>query len=229
MGTISFVVPVAGTDLNSVADPEISTALTTILTWANGNIDASNVSSSFLTQLAVPIGGITQYAGSTDPTPTSSTWLICDGRAINRTTYSALFGIVSTTYGSGDGSTTFNIPDLRGRVAVGADSGGVHLPVNHPALGATTGGEEQHALSTAELASHSHNFGSNFNTVPAAQNANFNYSSYPISPGGSTVVATANGTGGGWIGLTGTDSTGSGTAHNNLQPYLAVNHIVRVL
>jgi microcystin-dependent protein len=58
---------------------------------------------------------------TTNTPPTD--WLLCDGTAVSRTTYSALFGIVGTTYGTGDGSTTFNLPDLKGRVAVGRDIG----------------------------------------------------------------------------------------------------------
>lgn len=62
-----------------------------------------------------PVGAIMPYGGDSDP----AYWLICDGRAISRTAYAELFAVIGTTYGSGDGSTTFNIPDLRGRVAVG--------------------------------------------------------------------------------------------------------------
>lgn len=63
-----------------------------------------------------PIGTIAPYGGTSDPTY----WLICDGRAISRTAYADLFAVIGTTYGTGDGSTTFNIPDLRGRIAQGA-------------------------------------------------------------------------------------------------------------
>ena len=65
------------------------------------------------------VGIVSPYAGSSAP----SGWLLCDGSAVSRTTYSALFAITSTTYGAGDGSTTFNLPDLRNRVAVGAGTG----------------------------------------------------------------------------------------------------------
>lgn len=65
-----------------------------------------------------PIGAISEYAGATAPT----NWLICDGSAISRTTYADLFNVIGTTYGVGDGSTTFNLPDLRGKVPVGLDS-----------------------------------------------------------------------------------------------------------
>lgn len=64
----------------------------------------------------VPVGTIAPFGGTTDP----SYWLICDGRAVSRTDYASLFSVIGTTYGKGDGSTTFNIPDLRGRTAQGA-------------------------------------------------------------------------------------------------------------
>ena len=65
------------------------------------------------------VGMVTPYAGSSAP----SGWLFCDGTAVSRATYSALFAITSTTYGVGDGATTFNLPDLRSRVAIGVGTG----------------------------------------------------------------------------------------------------------
>src|SRR5262245_45971339 len=59
-----------------------------------------------------PIGAVIDYAGASAP----SKWLLCYGQAVSRTTYAALFDVLSTTYGVGDGSSTFNVPDLRGRV-----------------------------------------------------------------------------------------------------------------
>lgn len=70
-----------------------------------------------------PSGAVTEFAGATAP----AGWLLCDGAAVSRTTYAALFNAISTTYGVGDGSTTFNLPDLRGRVAVGK---GTHAEVD---------------------------------------------------------------------------------------------------
>lgn len=76
---------------------------------------------------AAPAGRIEAYAGATAPTG----YLLCDGTAVSRTTYAALFAVTSTTYGVGDGSTTFNVPDLRGRVPVGV---GTNASVNARAL-----------------------------------------------------------------------------------------------
>ena len=66
----------------------------------------------------MPPGATIDFAGSTVP----NGWALCDGRALNRTTYAKLFAAIGTTWGAGDGSTTFNIPDLRGRIAVAAGS-----------------------------------------------------------------------------------------------------------
>ena len=64
-------------------------------------------------------GMIFAYAGASAPTG----FLLCDGSAVSRTTYAGLFSLIGTTYGAGDGSTTFNVPDLRGRFAIGAGTG----------------------------------------------------------------------------------------------------------
>ena len=71
----------------------------------------------------MPTGSIIPFAGKTAP----EGWLFCQGQAVSRTTYAQLFAVIGTTYGSGDGSTTFNVPDLRGRVAVGAEASDANL------------------------------------------------------------------------------------------------------
>ena len=65
-----------------------------------------------------PAGSITQFGGSSTP----SGWLLCNGSAVSRSTYSNLFTVIGTTYGVGDGSTTFNLPNLKGKVPVGYNS-----------------------------------------------------------------------------------------------------------
>ena len=106
--------------------------------------------------LASPIGMITAFAGSTAPT----NWLMCDGRStgILRTTYASLFAVIGTTYGAGDGSTTFNLPDLRGRTIAGLDNmGGTDAGRLSTAnnLGTTTGTETV-TLATTDIPSHGH-------------------------------------------------------------------------
>jgi microcystin-dependent protein len=77
-------------------------------------------------ELAFPTGCMFPYGGASAPAATVggvAAWLLCDGTAVSRTTYAALFAVLGTTYGAGNGSTTFNLPDLRGRVPIGAGTG----------------------------------------------------------------------------------------------------------
>lgn len=98
------------------------------------------------------IGSILAYLGSDVP----EGYLLCDGSAVSRTDYPELFSVIGSIYGDGDGSTTFNLPNLYGRVPIGAS--GSHV------LG-STGGEASHIITEQELASHSH-------TVPSHTHAN---------------------------------------------------------
>lgn len=95
-----------------------------------------------------PAGSVMAYAGSSAP----AGWLVCDGSAVSRTTYAALFAVVGTTYGAGDGSTTFNLPDLRSRSVVGAGSGGA---LTARALGESMGAETI-TLQVGNLPKHQH-------------------------------------------------------------------------
>ena len=90
-----------------------------------------------------PTGSIIMYGATTAPTG----WLLCDGSAVSRTTYADLFAIIGTTFGAGNGSTTFNLPDLRDRFVVGA---GASYNNND------TGGEATHVLTIDEMPAHSH-------------------------------------------------------------------------
>lgn len=80
-------------------------------------------------------------------------WLLCDGREVSRTTYAALFAEIGTRYGDGDASTTFNLPDIRGRSPIGAGTGS---GLTFRDINSATVGEENHTLTVAELPSHSH-------------------------------------------------------------------------
>ncbi|WP_288910815.1 phage tail protein [uncultured Thomasclavelia sp.] len=149
-----------------------------------------------------PIGAITPFAGSTVPTH----WLLCNGQAISRADYSDLFAAIGTTYGEGDGSTTFNVPDLRGRVAVGIDTTDTNLNV----LGKTYG-EKEHTLTVEEIPEHAH----------AINSFRANGSSY----GG---VLGTNASDGVSTGQKGTTSVGENQPHNNMQPSIAQNFIIKV-
>jgi len=111
----------------------------------------------------LPPGLMAPWAGVTTAPPG---WLLCNGQAVSRTTYAALYDQLGTTYGSGDGSTTFNVPDLRGRVLIGSGTGtggggtGSGLPSGGSGLTARARGdwtgEEAHTLSGGETGAHNH-------------------------------------------------------------------------
>lgn len=111
----------------------------------------------------IPVGSVQDYAGSTAP----SGWLLCYGQAVSRTTYEDLFDVIGTTYGVGDSSTTFNLPDLRGRVVAGKDDmggtssnrlTGISGGVDGDGLG-NTGGVQTHTLTETQIPSHTHDAG----------------------------------------------------------------------
>lgn len=168
---------------------------------------------------AAPVGVINPYGGSTAPTG----WLLCDGSAVSRTTYAALFAILGTTYGAGNGSTTFNLPDLRGKIPVGRDSGQTEFDV----LG-ETGGAKTQALTQANLPSGvtgtigMHNSGTATNVGSASG----------VFSATNTLGAYVNGGTGGSgptsLGGFTFNLGGSGTDHNNLQPYQVINYIVKI-
>lgn len=143
-------------------------------------------------------GMVTAYAGANAPLG----YLLCNGQAVSRTVYASLFALLGTAYGVGNGTTTFNVPDLRGRVPVGKDAG------TFPTLGGA-GGEQTHLLTTAEMPSHTH------------PTTNFAY--YTGAAGQITFTGTANGNF-----ATDTGAAGGGGAHNNIQPYQVVNYIIKV-
>jgi len=144
---------------------------------------------------------------TTGTAPTN--WLICDGTAVSRTTYATLFGVIGTVYGVGDGSTTFNIPNLKGRVVVGFDS----TQTEFDALG-ETGGAKTHLLTSAESG------------VPAHTHL------LPIFSGGGGTAATqqteANNTANGQFTSSANATANASTAHNNLQPYFTLNYIISI-
>lgn len=103
----------------------------------------------------IPVGSIFDFAGATAP----GGYLLCGGQDVSRTTYAALFAVIGTTYGAGNGTTTFTLPDLRGRVAAGKDdmNGSAANRITNAGSGVTgttlgaSGGSQNHTLTTAEL------------------------------------------------------------------------------
>lgn len=138
----------------------------------------------------------------------ASGWLRAEGQAVSRTTYSSLFVVIGTTYGTGDGTTTFNVPDLRNKLTLGVSG--------TKALG-STGGEETHALTVAELAAHTHT--TDAGTVQYAQGGGIMVGSRRTTDSGlgsATTVKVA------------TDSEGTSTPHNTLPPYIAAYALIKV-
>lgn len=198
------------------------------------------------------IGSIVPFAGSTLP----NGYLLCDGSSVSRTDYAELFSVIGTKFGSGDGSATFNVPNLNGRLAIGQSN-------EH--LFASYGGEETHALTIDEIASHLH-------SVPAHGHSNdialkmpelshsitaqpiFTYTranstaTYGLRHNGNSYTGRNNAAmtrvtsvaiadhpatdctmSGGVTDCPAfdTEATGSGDAHNNMMPYIALVYLIQ--
>ena len=215
----------------------------------------------------VPTGTVSAFAGSAAPTG----YALCDGSAVNRTAQASLFGVIGTTYGAGDGSTTFNLPDLKGRVVAGlggslidtsavvngavsnftqvnltGNLGGTivqGMAVSGPGIGSgitvqivtnqntihlssavtlsdgvrltfatteslgDTGGAKTHTLTESEMPSHNHS---------AALSGISGTLQFPGVIGGGNKLVSAN-----------TSNTGGDEAHNNVQPTIILNYIIK--
>jgi microcystin-dependent protein len=166
-------------------------------------------------------------------------WLFCAGQAVSRTTFSALFSAIGTTYGAGDGSTTFNVPDLRGRTIAGVDnmngtaanritSGG--SGITGTTLGAS-GGAETHTLTTAQLASHNHGVTDpgHTHTRPLFSNGTWGNNASGANATGTNSASGSGTSGANTSATTGisTQNNGSGSAHQNTQPTLMLNYIIK--
>lgn len=177
----------------------------------------------------IPVGGLAPFAGTTAP----DGWLMCDGSAVSRTDYADLFEAIGDSYGVGDGTSTFNVPDLQGRVPVGLDSAQTEFDT----LG-ETGGEKTHTLITDEMPSHQHSVsgtaasnGGHIHNVAGQDTAAGGSNAFGVGDlratfSGATPYSTSS-NGSHTHTVSGTAaSTGGGGAHNNLQPYQVVNYII---
>lgn len=203
------------------------------------NNSAVTTSLDYKMRINNPVGEITLWGTSTAPTG----WLICDGVPANRSTYSALHTLMQAAgypYGAGDGSTTFGIPNLKGKVPVGRDSSDAVFDT----LG-ETGGVKTNALVVGNLPAHTHDSPSSSSSSSSTSLTNASavvvegtgnalllngaqglatygpYSALPITASTSTTTTTTTTVSGGGNG------TATGTAFDNLQPYVVLNYIIR--
>ena len=171
---------------------------------------------------ATSITGVVQlYAGSTAP----NGWLICNGQTVSRTAYAALFAVIGTTYGAGDGSTTFNIPNLVNKTVRGSNSLG------------KTGGADTVTLSTANMPAHNHGVGTLATNNTGAHTHDFiagraqgGNKSLPVSNTGfnTTNTYSTESAGAHTHTISGsTASTGSGSAVTITNPYVMLHYIIK--
>lgn len=173
----------------------------------------------YLAQFHPIVGTIEMYAGQEAP----AGWLICDGSAISRTEYSKLFAVIGQTYGVGDGSTTFNLPDMRGRVPLGVGTGTAEDATAHT-LG-DQNGAETHSLTTGQLPNiHGEAKMGWQDSSASGIMITGNSGVFSVKQSGTTyfVKSTSSGTYNNTLVL----NVGSNQAHNNMQPYLTVNYII---
>ena len=153
----------------------------------------------------LPVGAIMPFGSDTIP----DNWLLCDGSAVSRTTYQQLFNTIGTTYGTGDGFTTFNLPNLQGKIPVGKNAN----DTDFDKLG-ETGGEKTHTLTINEMPSHNHQR----EQTGRALYWDENLTEMGGLTSGVNVQISWN---------RDTTNTGGSQPHNNLQPYIVQNYIIK--
>ena len=206
--TASGATITGGSTVNqTITNPTITGGTIQAATVTGGTFSNPTLTGTITGIYGVPTGCIMAWPTNTAP----DGWLLCYGQAVSRTTYANLFSLLSTTFGNGDGSTTFNLPDLRGRVPLGQDdmggsSAGRVVAAEGSVLGGS-GGAETHTLTTSEMPAHTHTLGGS-------------YASYATAYQGSYFVLTN-------LNNANTGSTGGGNAHNNMPPYITLNYIIR--
>lgn len=164
----------------------------------------------------VPTGCMVDYGGTTAP----DGWILCDGRAVSRTTYSTLFGVIGTRFGNGDGSTTFNVPDSRGKVFVGWNPSDATYDM------ASTGG----SATTGDVPKHTHTM-----QFPQAEGTEADAASGRFLYTPSTVESGSGGVGGGGadvdafpqVVIATDEMTENQTTISLMQPYVVAAKIIK--
>lgn len=226
-----------GTDPITAGDIPAGVEVTLVYDGTNFRITLGNP----IAAATNPTGALIAYAGTTAP----AGWLLCYGQAVSRTTYADLFALTGTVYGVGDGSTTFNLPDYRGRALVGLDNlGGSSAnritsaqadSLNNTGFGSetdagTNGTTGAHTLTAAEIPSL--DAYTRYYNAAATYNGNYNSLSTKLLAGVDTITPVADLTvttaiEGGGGSHTHTGSTWTGTTGSNAQPSLAAGIIIK--
>ncbi|WP_084498524.1 phage tail protein [Sphingobium sp. HDIP04] len=178
--------------------------------------------------LTIPVGSVLDFAGTIAP----DTFLLAYGQEISRTDYAELFGVIGTTFGDGNGSTTFHVPDLRGRVAAGKDDMGGSSAQRLSFFGGNNlgfgPGSQTHELTIDEMPAHSHS-----GATGSAGNHNHTYTASSGGLGALGYNPQGNGSNqntqdaGAHTHSFTTNNTGGGLAHANVQPTLILNKIIK--
>ncbi len=186
------IVQVNGLLYKSLQDTNLNQNPTTQAAYWGGAFD--------IVSGGIPTGTVQDFAGASAPTG----FLLCDGSAVSRSTFSTLFALIGTTYGSGNGSTTFNVPNCSGKVTVGKDPSDPTFDNLND-----TGGEKTHVL-----------------TVPEVPALTLSIPLYSPNSGGSSGVP-QNTPGPADTTSSTYTTSGGGGAHNNLQPFIVFNKIIK--
>lgn len=174
--------------------------------------------SAVLTLNAGMIGAIVYKAGSTTP----DGFLAANGQAVSRTTYAALFAEIGTTWGAGDGTTTFNLPDLRSRVPIGSGQGS---GLTNRVL-AATGGAENVTLTENEMPLHGHPFRASYTATGSSDASTQVTGGFPTKTASAATqtayTGTPSNTAGQQIG-----GAGGGAAHDNMPPFAVLRAFIK--
>lgn len=190
--------------------------------------DAGQALSDHLNLSPIPPGVVTPWAGDATKTATVPPgWLPCDGRSVGRQAYAALFRVVGVAYGAGDNVSTFNVPDLRGRAAIGAGFAGAGFTNR---VAGQVGGAEGYFLTTAMLPAHNHavtdpghtHLGPGTQLIVGGGTGNAN-----ITTGGGGYNNGSNTTQSATTGIT-TQNTGSGTAYPTMGPFTVLSFLIKI-
>ena len=236
------------TGLGAVGTEQILDAAVTSAKLSSNAVTTAKIADGAVTAVklgpdagGMPAGSIITFAGSSSP----SGWLLCFGQAVSRTTYASLYSAIGTTYGVGDNSTTFNLPDLRGRVIAGLDNmgGSAASRLTNTTItgGAETlgniGGAQTHLLTGAESGTSAHGHTGSTNTTGAhthnviggGQNNINNGIRAPFDATLTTQNATtAAGDHSHTVTINNATAANASSAHNNVQPTIVMNYIIKV-